>query len=265
MAQRTAVFISYSRKDKRWLDRLQVYLKPYDQRGLLKTWDDKKIKPGDEWRAKIRAAIDSAAASVLLISADFLASEFIVNDELPTLLRKAESGGAKILPLYVGPVQLKAYPELARFQAFNDPKKPLSSLTKPRAEEVLSGVAAEIEEALNPPAPAVHEIDPVTASTNLYRRFESATMGLSILAALGEPSRRSRDYSLTELTEALSISSRKLAHAAVEELSSGGWLEKRRLSGRTTYRITNEGMQRLNELAMLGQSTGCVVFPGHTP
>jgi hypothetical protein len=256
--RRTTIFISYSRKDRRWLDRLQVYLKPYDQRGLLAIWDDKKIKPGDQWRNQIQTAIDNAAASVLLVSAEFLASDFIVNDELPPLLRKAESGGAKIFPLYVGPVSLKAYPELARFQAFNDPAKPLRSLTKPRADKVLSDVAAEIDELLNSPSPAPIRVEPPPVSATLFCRFESAAIGLSILAALAA-SDKARDYNLTELTRALKISSRKLAHAAVEELSDAGWLEKRRLPGRTAYQITDEGVKRLNLLSSVARPAGRLV------
>lgn len=79
MSQRTTVFVSYSHRDSRWLERLQVHLRPIARRGDLALWDDTRIAAGERWRPAIRAAIARAAASVLLISADFLASDFIAS------------------------------------------------------------------------------------------------------------------------------------------------------------------------------------------
>src|SRR2546425_10101985 len=87
------VFVSYSHKDQRWLDRLHVHLKPLERQGLVELWDDTRIAAGTIWRSEIKQAIDTAQVAVLLISADFLASDFIAADELPPLLRRAESAG----------------------------------------------------------------------------------------------------------------------------------------------------------------------------
>ncbi len=82
---RTNVFISYSHKDKKWLERLQAHLKPLERAGLVDRWDDTRIEAGDEWRKEIRQALDAARVVVLLVSADFMASDFIAKDELPPL------------------------------------------------------------------------------------------------------------------------------------------------------------------------------------
>jgi hypothetical protein len=62
----------------------------------LDCWDDTHIQPGDDWKEEIRTALDRAQAAVLLISADFFASDFIDETELPPLLAAAEAKGVRI-------------------------------------------------------------------------------------------------------------------------------------------------------------------------
>src|SRR3954471_12739938 len=74
---RTKVFISYSHADKDWLERLKRHLKPLVREGNLDCWDDTHIRSGDDWKQEIQNALDTAQVAVLLISADFFASDFI--------------------------------------------------------------------------------------------------------------------------------------------------------------------------------------------
>jgi hypothetical protein len=241
MPQRTTIFVSYSRQDSRWLKRLQIHLKPLLRGGALSLWDDTKIAPGDQWRSEIQAAIDRAAASVLLLSADFLASDFVETEELPRILRKASKDGAKILLLFVGPVKLSRYPELDRYQALNSPEEPLSRLPRARADQVLAEVAERLGNLLPPPPPP----PPDDGGAEL----QYATVCLSILTALAAPELKRADQNLTELRKSLEITSRRLAHDAVEQLATAGWLEKRRTEDRTSYRISDEGIGQLKRLA----------------
>src|SRR5690242_18195551 len=87
---RNKVFISYSHVDKEWLERLKRHLRPVVREGRLDCWDDTHIRPGDDWKQEIRNALDTAQAAVLLISADFFASDFIDESELPPLLAAAQ-------------------------------------------------------------------------------------------------------------------------------------------------------------------------------
>jgi hypothetical protein len=130
---RDKVFISYSHKDREWLERLQVHLKPLMRDHQINIWDDTRIVPGAKWHDEIQNALQSAKVAVLLISPDFLASDFIVNEELPALLHAAEQDGAVILPVVLRH-SLFFTTKLANFQAVNNPNKPLSEFLVKSAE-----------------------------------------------------------------------------------------------------------------------------------
>jgi len=138
------VFISYSHNDKKWLDRLLIHLKPLSRDYDIDVWSDKKIRTGSKWKEEIEAAVDSCDVAVLLISADFLASDFIYTDELPPLLRAAENEGKLIISIIVSPCLLSLNPKLAAIQAINDPDKPLLSLYDNDQETVFVKVVETI-------------------------------------------------------------------------------------------------------------------------
>ena len=69
---------------------------------------------GPDWRDEIVKALAAARVAILLASADFLASDFIVNDELPPLLHRASRGGVLVLPVIVGPCRWSEHKELSR-------------------------------------------------------------------------------------------------------------------------------------------------------
>ena len=122
------IFISYSHMDKKWLERLDKHLKVLARYSdPVEYWSDNKLKVGDKWREEITRAINNANVAILLVSTDFLASDFIVNDELPPLLHKAEEGGTKILPLIVSPCSFEGS-EISEFQAINSPDRTLADL-----------------------------------------------------------------------------------------------------------------------------------------
>lgn len=148
MSSRDEAFVCYSRANKHWLERVRIHLRPLERRGVLKLFDDTKIKPGTRWREEIKAALDRARVAILLVSADFLASDFIAENELPPLLEKAESGGATILVVMVSPCGFRREKELADYQAVNDPSKPLDSLSQSESEHVLTELAEAVEAAL---------------------------------------------------------------------------------------------------------------------
>ncbi|MBF0294334.1 MAG: TIR domain-containing protein [Magnetococcales bacterium] len=91
-------FICYARKDMGHKERLLTFLVPLQEHGVA-VWQDGLIEVGEAWRDKIAAALESCNAGILLISADFLASDFIQNVELPRLYER----NVRLFPVVVGP------------------------------------------------------------------------------------------------------------------------------------------------------------------
>ncbi len=126
---RNNIFISYSHKDKTWLDELLLFFKPLQKKKMIKVWSDKEIALGAKWKDEIKNALSTAKVGLLLITQEFLASDFITDEEIPKLIQSSEEEGAIILPVILEPCTIQFEEELNQFQFFNSPDKPLSSLT----------------------------------------------------------------------------------------------------------------------------------------
>jgi formylglycine-generating enzyme required for sulfatase activity len=143
---RSSAFVSYSHKDSKWLDRLNVMLTPFTRDGLA-VWSDQKIKPGDLWEKEIRKALEHAKVAILLVSPDFLASKYIHENELPPLLEEAERGGLTILWI---PIHYSNYKQtkIKDYQAVWEPSQPLAGLSKAKLNQALVAISETIAEAM---------------------------------------------------------------------------------------------------------------------
>jgi hypothetical protein len=144
---KSAVSISYSHKDERWLNDLQTHLKPYVRDGSVTVWSDKQIAPGSKWFPEIKAALASTKVAVMLVTPNFLASDFIDEHELGPLLKEAEKGGVRILWIPVRACAYKKTP-LKDYQAVVDPDKPLANM-KAERDNAWVKICGEIEKAVN--------------------------------------------------------------------------------------------------------------------
>jgi hypothetical protein len=111
---------------------------------VIDLWDDTRIRLGANWKKEIECALDGAGFVVLLVSADFLASDFVANSELPRILEAASNRGTKVFPVVVGPCMFVENIELSRYQAINKPERPLSAMEESEAEATLVDLARAI-------------------------------------------------------------------------------------------------------------------------
>ena len=151
---RNQIFISYSHKDEEWLERLQLNLKPFLRGSSVVAWDDTRIRPGADWKAEIDKALASTKIAVLLVSADFLASDFICQEELPYLLKAADERQVDVIPISVRPSAWETAP-FSKRQWANEPNRPLGRLEKADREEALVKISQLIASFLLdlPPSP----------------------------------------------------------------------------------------------------------------
>jgi TIR domain len=159
------VFVSYSHKDREALDRLKKFVRPLEREGLIGYWDDTRLAAGDDWQAEILTALGQARVAVLLISQNFLASDFIAQEEIPRILARAHDDGLLVMPVLVSPSTVasqhftfvdasgqKRQDTLTRFQGVGTPDKTLSDLSWSEGErqytQFSQQLPAQVQEAV---------------------------------------------------------------------------------------------------------------------
>jgi TIR domain len=114
---RPVVFVSYAREDAEWLRRFSVMLKPEVRGRRMQLWSDTAIAASREWRPEIDDAIAHADVALLLVSPDFLASDFIMDVGLPALIDR----GVPLVPVLLRECRYGGVAELADRQWAHDP------------------------------------------------------------------------------------------------------------------------------------------------
>lgn len=97
------VFFSYSKKDKTLLDELLIQLAPLRRSGKVEPWHDRDLKPGEEWDQAICDKLAEAYVIVLLVSPDFLATDYIWEVEIKEAMERHERREARVIPILLRP------------------------------------------------------------------------------------------------------------------------------------------------------------------
>lgn len=161
MAEPSKIFICYSRADQVWKRRVETALMSLERRGFTKEqvrvrntqnrgrfsyelWSDEKIKLGSNWKEDIDAAIRASRFAILLVSPEFLASDFIFNEELPRFLDR-EDDGLILVSLILRHCLWRETQWLAETQFFPADGVPLAALTESEHEEKLADFMREVD------------------------------------------------------------------------------------------------------------------------
>ena len=119
-------FISYSHHDKAALDRLHVHLKNLTRGGHIETWYDRDILAGSDLNAEIARELEAADLFLLLVSPDFIASDYCVEREMKRAVERHAAGAARVVPIIVEECDWKAMGELRQLKAVPTDGKAIS-------------------------------------------------------------------------------------------------------------------------------------------
>ena len=131
---RDQVFVSFSPSDKSYLEDIKKHFKPFKDK--INFGGNDQVLPGQNWKEEIEEAISKTKVIILLLSADFLASDFIISNELPSLLKAAENDGARILTVILRPCLYDIIDELEDYKKMNPGNVPILSMDMMEREEL---------------------------------------------------------------------------------------------------------------------------------
>jgi hypothetical protein len=139
------VFFSYSHKDEELRDELATHLSMLKKQGLIQAWHDREITAGTEWANEIDENLDAADLILLLVSANFLASDYCYDIELKRAMERYELKEARLVPIILKPVDWSGAP-FGKLQALPKNAKPVT--TWQNRDEALLNVAQGIRRAV---------------------------------------------------------------------------------------------------------------------
>lgn len=105
-----SVFISYAHEDAPLLQRLETHLSLLRRQELISEWHDRQILPGDEWAHEIDARLETASIILLLISPDFLASDYCYDIEMQRALERHKRREVRVIPIILRPCDWRTSP-----------------------------------------------------------------------------------------------------------------------------------------------------------
>ena len=141
------VFISYSHKDETLRAELETHLKLLQRQDLISVWTDRKIAAGEEWKGKIDDNVESAGIILLLVSADFIASDYCYDVELKRALERHDAGNARVIPIILRAVDWHCAP-FGKLQALPKDGKPVTLWTDKDSawNDVAAGIRNVVEQ-----------------------------------------------------------------------------------------------------------------------
>lgn len=138
------LFFSYSHKDEALRDKLEVHLAMLKRQGILETWHDRRIVAGDEFAGQIGEELERADIILLLVSPDFLASDYCYDIEMTRAMERQEAGEARVIPVMLRPCDWHDAP-FGKLNAAPKDGKPVS--TWPDLDEAFLDVVKAIKAA----------------------------------------------------------------------------------------------------------------------
>jgi hypothetical protein len=138
------IFVSYSHADTKQKERLLKHLGAPDDAAEFDVWTDAQIRPGEKWEPAIEQALSNASVAILLISADFLVSDFVRHKEIPAILERREKDDLRLYPILAKPCAWQAIPWIKEIQIRPAAAKPVWRSGGRYADDELAKIVLEL-------------------------------------------------------------------------------------------------------------------------
>jgi len=141
------VFYSYADSDEPLLHELEKHLSLLKHTGLITTWHKRQITAGSDWKLLMDSHLNIASIILLLISPDFLASDYCYGIEMQQALQRQEAGEARVIPILLYPVDWQSAP-FGKLKTLPSNGKPITLWRNRHAAfaDIAQGVRAAIQE-----------------------------------------------------------------------------------------------------------------------
>lgn len=146
------IFFCYAREDEELLNKLKAHLKPLQRKGLIDVWYDRDISAGTEWEQQIKEQLNSAQIILLLVSPDFMNSDYCYGIEMQRAIQRHERGEARVIPIILRPVLWKVAP-FSKIQSLPKDGKPIVSRDWHSQDEAFLVVVEHIQTTIEQYAP----------------------------------------------------------------------------------------------------------------
>jgi hypothetical protein len=181
LAEAIEVFFSYAHEDEDLRDELEKHLSILKRQGVITGWHDRRIGAGREWEGEIDAHLNAAQVILLLVSADFVASDYCWDIELKWAMERHEDGEARVIPVILRPVDWEGAP-FGKLEALPTDAKPVTIW--PNQDEafldIAQGIRAAVEELAAPRVevrPAVQRAVATAETEEVRARLSGALQG----------------------------------------------------------------------------------------
>jgi TIR domain len=176
------LFIIYSHRDESLLQRLEKHLVPLKEQGLISGWHDRRIEAGTEWTGQINENLESSQIVLLLVSADFLASEYCYGVELTHVLELHEEGRLRVIPILLRPCDWRSAP-FANFAVLPSNGTPV--IIWKNMDDAFVSIINSIRDAIQSPreSGSVDSEVPTAATSQEQRGVAVEGVGVPVVAA----------------------------------------------------------------------------------
>jgi hypothetical protein len=177
MTEPIDLFYSYAHEDETLLKKLNTHLAALQRQGLLHAWYDRDILAGSLWAQEINTHLQTARIILLLISPEFIASDYCYGNEMTEALKRHALGEARVIPIILRPCDWQSSP-FAQLQTLPKNAKAVTLWTNRDAAfaDVARGVREVIESFNKKTGTDVTSTVKVVTSTNKHKRQAGGDM-----------------------------------------------------------------------------------------